>query len=239
MGFSGPRLKGLLILAALLALGVCGTLFIDARGLDMVWAGAFFDDAGPGAGWTQARSPLWQALYRYGTIPTWILTCAALLGLVATWMGKLPDKFKKPCLVVILTVALGPGLVVNGVLKGAWGRPRPADVSVFYGQDQFRKVWEPGGIGAGKSFTCGHCSMGFAIASGVAFYPIFPGLAAVALLLGIEYGVLMGIARIAQGGHFPTDVLWSGIIVLSLISILYYFVFQLGGRSADGADSQL
>ena len=36
------------------------------------------------------------------------------------------------------------------------------------------------------------------------------------LLLGTCYGTLMGIARILQGGHFLSDILWSvGFVFLS------------------------
>jgi membrane-associated PAP2 superfamily phosphatase len=30
---------------------------------------------------------------------------------------------------------------------------------------------------------------------------------------GLSYGLLMGVARMAQGGHFPSDVLWAGGMV--------------------------
>jgi membrane-associated PAP2 superfamily phosphatase len=76
--------------------------------------------------------------------------------------------------------------------------------------------------------------MAFSISSAAAFYPYHPVLSIIALATGIAYGIVMGIARMAQGGHFPTDVLWSGIIVLSIVAALYYLVFRIPEH--DGAD---
>jgi membrane-associated PAP2 superfamily phosphatase len=75
--------------------------------------------------------------------------------------------------------------------------------------------------------------MAYSVASGFAFYPYLPRLAIGALLLGTAFGTLTGVARIAQGGHFVTDVLWSGITVFIVIAVLYYFVFRIPERSDD------
>ena len=40
-----------------------------------------------------------------------------------------------------------------------------------------------------------------------------PWLAAAFVLLGLTAGTVIGLARIVAGGHFPSDVLWSGGIV--------------------------
>jgi lipid A 4'-phosphatase len=69
--------------------------------------------------------------------------------------------------------------------------------------------------------------MGFSLASGAAFYPFHPVLSVCALAGGIAYGTLLGATRIIQGGHFPTDVLWAGILMLMLIATLYYLVFRV------------
>jgi len=130
-------------------------------------------------------------------------------------------------MVVVLTFALGPGLIVNGLLKEFWGRPRPADLAMFGGSAQYRAVWPPAGPGAGKSFSSGHVATAFALCSGASFYSLHPSLSGAALVVGLSYGLLMGLARIAQGGHFPTDVLWSGVIVLSVLTWLHFLVLRI------------
>ena len=82
----------------------------------------------------------------------------------------------------------------------------------------------------GKSFPSGHGSMAYSVASAAAFYPYHPVVAVGALVGGIAFGTLTGAARMAQGGHFATDVLWSGIIVFVVIATLYYLVFRIPDR---------
>ena len=61
---------------------------------------------------------------------------------------------------------LGPGLVVNGILKEHWGRARPRDVTQFGGDRRFT----PALVIADQcerncSFSAGHPSAGFALAA--------------------------------------------------------------------------
>jgi len=223
--------RGVLIIVGLLSLGVVATLIMDACNADLAWTGAFYRDGGPNEGWVYGRSVPWSTLYDYGEIPAFILLAAALAMYAASWFGRVAVEYRKPCLAVILTVILGPGILVNGVFKNYWGRPRPAEVTAFGGPWQYRTAGQPGAPGRGKSFTCGHCAMAFAVASGAAWYPLHPVVGLVSLATGVAYGVVMGVARMAQGGHFPTDVLWSGVIVLVVLTALYYPVLRIPRRN--------
>ena len=214
--------RGAIIALIVLLFGVAATATIDAMGWDLAWTARFYQPGGPNNGWVHARDFPLNVLYDYGEIPGLALLAMSSALYVVVLIGRAPRRYARPCMVLVLTIALGPGLLVNGILKDYWGRPRPAEISNFGGNKEFRPVWKPGGPGEGRSFTCGHCAIAFSLASGVSFYPVHPALSLVALTVGIGYGIVMGIARIAQGGHFPTDVLWSGILVLMLISLLYY-----------------
>jgi membrane-associated PAP2 superfamily phosphatase len=56
--------------------------------------------------------------------------------------------------------------------------------------------------------------MGFYLmAPAFLLYPRRRGLAGAFLGLGLLGGGLMGMARIVQGGHFLSDIVWSGGIV--------------------------
>jgi lipid A 4'-phosphatase len=227
MALPGRRVQGLIIISGLFVLGIAGTILLDETGKDFFWMGAFYNSGGVHEGWIYARDPLWALLYDYGEIPGIVLAVFAFAGYVAARWGKAPKRYAKPFLVIVLTVILGPGLLVNGILKNYWGRTRPHDVAAFGGYEPYGTVSQPLGPAAGKSFSCGHCSMGYSFASGVAFFPYHPVLGIGCLVGGIAFGTLLGVARMAQGGHFPSDVLWSGILVLMLIAGLYYFVFRI------------
>lgn len=222
-----PRSRGIAIILALFAVGIVSTAVLEATGWDLSWPGRFYTTGGDRGGWTHGREKPWDLLYDYGEIPTMVLVAAVLILCVAAKWGKVKERYAKSCLVIMLTVALGPGILVSAILKPYWGRPRPAEISTFSGTHEYRKVWNPGGPGAGKSFTCGHCAMAYSLASGVAFYPVHPLLSICMLAGGIGFGTIVGVARIVQGGHFPTDVLWSGILILVLIAALYYLVFRI------------
>ncbi len=66
----------------------------------------------------------------------------------------------------------------------------------------------------GGSFPSGHASMGFALGAPALLYRRRrPALAALFLAAGLIAGFAVGAARVVQGGHFPTDVLWAGVMV--------------------------
>jgi lipid A 4'-phosphatase len=230
-----PRVKGASIICALLLIGIICTVALDAMNADLNWTQYFYARGGSHGGWPHARDFPWGLLYDYGEFFGLGLTAAAMVLFIASMMGKVSRKRAKPCLVVILTVVIGPGILVNGILKNYWGRPRPVDIVQFGGDREYRKVWPPGIPGTGKSFPCGHCAMAFSVASGAAFFPIYPVAATSALVVGVAYGFVMGVARMAQGGHFPTDVLWSGVLVLALIAGLYYLVFRIPEQLGESA----
>ena len=130
-------------------------------------------------------------------------------------------------LFVVALLALGPGLLVNTVFKDHWGRPRPADIVQFGGTETYRSFWHPGSPEQGRSFPSGHAAVGFFLMA-----PFFvlrrkaPGWARRALLAGILYGLTMGLGRMIQGGHFLTDVIWSGCMVY-FSGLFLYYLFRL------------
>ncbi|MFH0960425.1 MAG: phosphatase PAP2 family protein [Pseudomonadota bacterium] len=224
---------GVAILSALGLSALAISFLIHIYGLDLRIAAELHDLSMGEAGWMTGKASPWIKFYRYGEYPAVIMAVIAFVAFLFTKAGKLPVKFAKPCLVIVLTVILGPGLVVNGILKNFWGRPRPADTVLFGGTCPERGLADPGGPGAGKSFVCGHCANAFAVASGVALFPYFPGVAGLFLGAGLTFGALGSFARMAQGAHYLSDAFWSGIIVLSIIVWLYFCVFKIPALERD------
>src|SRR5690606_23635728 len=111
-------------------------------------------------------------------------------------------------------LALGPGLIVNALLKDHWGRPRPVQVADFGGAETFLLVGTIGSSPAGKSFSSGHASIAFYLMTPFfALVATRPRLAWAFLSAGVVWGLLVGAGRVLQGGHWPSDVLWSGGLV--------------------------
>lgn len=218
--------RGLWILAILAtALGVLSFLCvhwdIDRRSVALFYFGA--DQ------WKYGDAQPWRFLYQYGTIPGLLLMLASLGAL---FIPRLRD-YRRYALLVLMTGIIGAGILVNGVLKPYWGRPRPREVIEFGGISHYRPFYSPGIPGKGKSFTCGHCTMGYVFISLLFLRRRFFRLAIIGGGFGFVYGTLLGIARIVQGAHFPTDVLWSLGIIALLATTLYYFVLKIPQSQTD------
>jgi len=178
-------------------------------------------------GWYLGNHQPWKWLYEYGTIPGLVLTVSALFAWVTCLMKTRLHHLRPYFLIIVLTTVIGPGVLVNGILKNYWGRPRPRQVQEFGGQWEYRHLHQPGTPGRGESFTCGHCTMGFLFCSLLVFRRKNTWIAVAGGTSGLILGGLLGAARVVQGAHFPSDVLWSLGIVLMTITSLYYLVLQL------------
>lgn len=121
---------------------------------------------------------------------------------------------------LLVVLAIGPGLVVNGILKEHWGRARPRDVTEFGGDRRFTPAFVISDqCERNCSFTAGHPSAGFALAAlGYAYSSRRRRRQVIAAATG--FGLLVGLARVAAGGHFLSDVLFSGVIVIGLTLLL-------------------
>ncbi|MGC8905863.1 MAG: phosphatase PAP2 family protein [Desulfomonilaceae bacterium] len=229
--------RGLLVVGVLLGLGVAGTWIIERDGLDIACSKYFYSFGGREgtSGWIAGSFQPWRLLYRYGEMPGIAMCGAALVAFGASWLGLAPQKWRRPCLVIILSIIIGPGLLVNGVLKPWWGRPRPVDVVEFGGAMKYHDVWARSSCCGGKSFPCGHCAIGFSLSSAVAFTPFYPVIGYVGLAAGLLYGSVLSAARLIQGGHFLSDILWSFVIVYVVIVVLYYFVFPVSEKGEQAA----
>ena len=208
-------------LLPILILGL-GTALIRFYNLDLKWGARFFDAAGM---WLGKKIPAFDLIYDYGKLPA-LLTAIAGLGVCITGFA-LPrlKQWRRSSLFLVLAMLLGPGLLVNAVLKEYWGRPRPRNVAEFNGRYAFEEPLKIDLSSPGQSFPSGHASMGFY------FFTLHfltrkrnRRTAAWLFLLGLAYGVAMGIVRMAQGGHFASYVLWSGGLTWLVCAALYYLM---------------
>jgi len=225
--------RGALTVGTLLSLGILATWIVEQTGLDLACSRYFYSlgqREAVSSMWDGGTLQPWSLLYRYGEAPGIVLCGAALAALVASWLGTAPKKWRRPCLVIIFSAVIGPGLIVNGILKPHWHRPRPVEIVEFGGAMVYHNVWPRSSCCNGRSFPCGHCAIGFSLSSAVAFTPYHPVIGSVGLAFGLLYGSVLSLARLMQGGHFLTDILWSFVIVYVVIAALYYFIFPVQGK---------
>jgi len=178
--------------------------------LDLRVSSAFFHD-----GHFYSNS-LVHFIYNYGPIPADIVFGLAVIGLIFSF-GKW-KKWRTPSLLLVLTLALGAGFVAHVIFKDHWGRPRPKQIVEFGGKQEFRPFYSPNFFAQpepSKSFPCGHCTMGFyffavaLVGKRIGSRPLY----IVGWAAAIALGTILSLTRIAQGGHFLSDTIFSAIIM--------------------------
>ena len=201
------------------------TLFFWVTDADIAIQKSFYS---PDKGWYLNETDPWIWLYHHGNKPGLILAFGAVLALTFGFLSMRLRRYRKIAGFLILLLIIGPGLITNTLFKSHWGRPRPRQIVDFGGEDQFLHAWVKGVSGKGKSFPSGHAAIGF-----FTLAPFFflrnhqKKWAGAFLLLGIGYGIFMGIGRMAQGAHFASDVVWSlGFTYLTGLILYYAFKFD-------------
>jgi lipid A 4'-phosphatase len=117
--------------------------------------------------------------------------------------------------------------MVNTLFKDQWGRARPSQTTLFGGSQPFTPAWEVShACERNCSFVSGHASMGFYLYS---FAFLTTGRRRQQWIAGGTLaGLGLGLLRIAQGGHFLSDVLLSGCVVVYAAAFSYGLV--MGGK---------
>jgi lipid A 4'-phosphatase len=193
--------------------------------LDLDLVRPFFDPAA--GGFWVSFDPVFNGLRDLSRLIVTIVAAPAVLAI----LGKLILP-RRPMLVpgraavlMTATLALGPGLVTNLILKNHWGRPRPIDVTAFAGDQQFVPWWDPRGACLENcSFVAGEPSGAFWTLAPAAVTP--PAWRPLAYGVAIVFGAGVGLVRMAGGGHFFSDVVFSGIFTFLIIWLMHGCIFR-------------
>lgn len=209
------RVQERLAFAALLALAVW--VFETWPLLDL-WASSQFyaHERFQGAGWFW----VWL-LYEWSPTVARGLVALALLSMALTlvWPSVLSRRWARRAAALVLVAGLGVGLFVHNVLKDHWGRPRPVLTQEFGGVHPFQPPLQPSSLCPRNcSFVSGHAAGGFMLLS-------------IGLMgsrrtrwrwwaLGVLAGGTIGLARIAAGGHYLSDIVFSFLALWALAMAL-------------------
>jgi lipid A 4'-phosphatase len=138
----------------------------------------------------------------------------------------------RAALFLIVTLALGPGLMTNLILKDHWGRPRPIDVQQFGGEYRFKPWWDPRGDCPNNcSFIAGEPSGAFWTLAPAALAP--PPLQAVAYGAAVAFGIGLGALRMAAGAHFFSDVVFAGVLMYVLVWTVHGLIYRWPATRQD------
>lgn len=137
-----------------------------------------------------------------------------VVGLIvsARTNGRWFDLCLRKWLFVGCCLLLGPLVVANIGLKDHWGRARPRNVIEFSGTKEFTPPFPPASqCDYNCSFVSGEASSMFIVFFAAAM--VFAARSRSFAALGIALGGIAGLARIAQGGHFLSDVIFAGVFM--------------------------
>jgi lipid A 4'-phosphatase len=203
---------------------VVSAIFLIFPGIDRWFSGLFYD---PEIGFPMSRLGAFTGLRRLGDF----LVGATVIALIAALIAKLARPARptpippRDILFLLAALAAGPGLVVNALLKENWGRPRPADVDIFGGDDPFVGVWRISDHCIGNcSFVSGEAATAvWLIAVAIVAPPRWrrPMVAALVVV-----AVALSLNRIAFGRHFLSDVLIAWGLTLLVLAGLHRIIVE-------------
>jgi membrane-associated PAP2 superfamily phosphatase len=199
-------------------------VFLAFPAIDLRVSGLFYD---PAEGFYLARSP---ALLTFRNSNDAIVAIV-VFGLIASLVVKLARP-ERPSIVapnsslfLLASLALGPGVLVNLILKNLWGRPRPVLVDAFGGTEPYVAVWHiSDSCATNCSFVAGEASSAIWLVA-IAWLLPAPWQKPAAVVAGL-YAAAIAVNRIAFGGHFLSDVLISFGLTLLVVALCHRFIVE-------------
>jgi membrane-associated PAP2 superfamily phosphatase len=228
---SGHRLTQLLrellrrpLTLAVAVLVFVSLIFLVVPSLDLAASQFFFEQS---AGFAAGGSASIEGLRQAGRIVEWSLAIAVVLPLLLKILIPQSPLLLRPraSLFVLATLAIGPGLIVNGILKGYWGRARPRTILEFGGDATFSPVWWISDqCDRNCSFVSGEAASAFWLVTIAFLVPKTwrPAAAAIAL----AFAAAVSITRIATGAHFVSDVLLAWLITLCVAIFVHRLTLE-------------
>jgi membrane-associated PAP2 superfamily phosphatase len=216
------------LLVALAIAVVAGVIFGFVPGLDLAISAYFHSFVDPAKNYFALR--VYPPVMIARDVGLWVGTILVAPAVIAVALKLLwPTRRMlipgRAAVFLIATMALGPGLLVNAVLKDHWGRSRPIDVTQFGGQEKFVPWWSPTGQCPNNcSFVSGDVAGAFWTIAPAALTP--PPYRAVAYGAALTLGTAMAAFRVMAGGHFMSDVIFAGVFTFLVIWLCYAFIYR-------------
>jgi len=210
-------------------------LLVFVPQIDLWFSSLFYDPAlhGPGHGGFPLRNNS-VALIVYEVVAhvSRIVPLALIVGGGTTlvWGRRLFGLDVKAYVYLLAVFFIGVVLIINALFKDCWTRARPDETAEFGGDRRFT----PAFVIAGErringSWPSGHATLGFYF---VALGMVLKKRRTAVIAGAGALGALIGLARIAQGRHFLSDVVSAFFIMFAVARVLYWALYetQVGSR---------
>jgi len=162
-----------------------------------------------------------------------LLLLLLMANLVAWWRDRQSTAHllsMRRTFFLLLTLILGPGVLINVILKHESGRSRPNRVETFGGNRRFTPAFVTNGACKSNcSFVSGDASMGYYL---LALLFVARKRRWAIALAAYALGTAIGVLRIAQGAHFLSDVIFAGFFTYLVAWILSMVLLPAQEKSA-------
>ncbi|MET1415977.1 phosphatase PAP2 family protein [Roseibium sp. HPY-6] len=198
--------------------------FLIFPGVDFWASGAFYDEI---SGFWAQNEPFLRDVRHLGPflVKVIAIACVGVLVIKLLAPGRPPLMPLRQPVFLLTTLILGPGVIVNAILKDNWGRPRPRYVEEFGGDLPYQPVWKISDhCESNCSFVSGEASAAMWLTSVAFLVPATWRKASLCFL--VPLCLVLSANRVAFGGHFFSDTLISWGITLLLILAVYHLLYQ-------------
>ena len=194
--------------------------FLQFPGVDISFSRLFYQ---PGEGFFPRGYLPADILYDLVTVIVYAVGVFVVGASLARLIPGLKRLWVRPRVIafIALSLALGPGLIANTLLKDNVGRARPFTIVEFGGSKIFSSALVPSDQCAKNcSFVSGHAAGAFFLVS-FAFLLRAPRRRRCAMASALAFGAASGLGRIVLGAHFLSDVVFAGLIVYAVAWALH------------------
>ena len=102
-------------------------------------------------------------------------------------------------------------IIINLFLKNIWGRARPGDILQLGGKESFTPWYQiSDSCSTNCSFVSGDAAVGFSI---IVLY--FLTKKEIYFWCALFSGLSLGIIRMMEGGHFISDIIMAGAVIIA------------------------
>ena len=204
----------------IIGVAAAAILFLGFPDIDLGFSRLFYR---PGEGFFPRGNLAVDILYDLVIVIAYAVAGFVVLASLARPIPRLERLWVRPRVIVFiaLSLALGPGLIVNTLLKDNVGRARPFMIVEFGGTKIFTPALAPSDqCPKNCSFVSGHAAGTFFLVT-FAFLVRTPRRRRAAMAGALAFGAASGLGRIALGAHFLSDVVFAGLIVYAVAWALH------------------
>lgn len=201
------------IFLTVLAVIAVSWFFYAFPGIDQAVSEWFYDDDD---GFALQNSPTLRTLRSSAEL---LMRSIALMALFQIARLAWARRTSPRLLWLLSCLIVGPGLLVNGILKAYWGRPRPRETDLFGGEAPYQKVWVISDwCESNCSFVSGEASSAFWLVAVALLLP--RPYRTTGTILAAIYAAAVSFNRVAFGGHYISDVVLAWLLCALVFLVL-------------------